>query len=101
MRHQGKVIVLHEDQRRAVLRFLKNGRGELLVDLPVDLPVLGLEGGPAEDLMTQRPEGGVGQTIVVAFLGFLGQPDAAEEIARVAGRYADAAMSGRSDGRVK
>ena len=38
-------------ERRAALRFLKNGRGELFVHLAIYIPVSRIEGRPAEDLM--------------------------------------------------
>ena len=45
------MVVLHEDERRAVLRFLKYGRGERLIHLAVSFPVVRIEDGARESFL--------------------------------------------------
>ncbi len=53
--------------------------------------MLGVEKRAAEDFMAQRPETAIGEAVVVAFLLFPTQPDAAEGVAGIIGGHADSA----------
>ena len=67
-RQQGEVVVLHEDHGRLAVHLFQHGVGELAVDAAVMLPVGGVEARGGAGDVAQRPQGVVGEAVVVALL---------------------------------
>ena len=74
-RRQREMIVLHQHDRILGLGLLGDGIGEALVDLLVLLPVAFPELRPHERDVAQRPETFIGQTVIIAVLLLLRNPD--------------------------
>ena len=74
-RQQREVVVLDQHDRIVGLRFVRHRIGEALVDAAVLPPVLVAEHRPDMGDVAQRPQAFVRETIVVAALLRLGQPD--------------------------
>ena len=92
LEHAGQerqVVVVHP-HRSLRRRLFQDGAAEVCVDGLVLLPVTAAERGADVDDVTQRPQGLVGEAVVVAALLLLGQPHAPERVARLAGRHHDA-----------
>ena len=83
-RQQREVVVLHQHDRVARLRFLRRDRiGELLVDARDSAPSRSVRNvGPHMGDVAQRPEALVGEAEVIALLLFLRQPDPAHLVER-------------------
>jgi hypothetical protein len=64
LRHELQLVVLHP-HGRAVCRGLRARVGEALVDLDVGVPPLAVVRGLGDDVVVQRPEGVVGEPLVV------------------------------------
>ncbi|MCR4414716.1 MAG: hypothetical protein NUV77_20055 [Thermoguttaceae bacterium] len=79
-RQQGEVVVLDEHHRRFAADLVEHRGGELPVDLDVLLPIGAVEPRPGIGDVAQRPEGLVGEPVVVALLLGLGEPDAPEGV---------------------
>jgi hypothetical protein len=65
LRDQLQVIVLYPDGRARLRRF-GGGRGEAPVDRPVGIPPAAVEHGLLDRVVVQRPQRGVGESLVVA-----------------------------------
>jgi hypothetical protein len=88
-RHQGEVVILHEDDRVFGARLGTDRGGKALVHFDVLLPVAGAEHGPHVRDVTQRPQPFVREAVVIAALLLLGEPDAAQRVRGLAGRHLD------------
>jgi hypothetical protein len=73
-RHQAEVIILNEHEGRSISGFRRDRLSKLFVDLTIDRPVPGIEDGPGEHHMAQRPQALVGQAVVKPLHLFLGKP---------------------------
>ena len=80
-RRQRKVIVLHEDDRRSVLRFVGYRLGKQPVHELVGVKVASEERGFDRRTVTERPERAVGEAVVVAVLLLGVEKHAAKAIA--------------------
>ncbi len=89
-RKQGKVIVLHQHDRRRAVDLLEHRLGELRVDARVVLPVGRVENGSRVSDMAEGPERAVREAVVVALFLFRRQPDAAERVGRLVRRHREA-----------
>jgi hypothetical protein len=79
---QGEVVVLHEHNRMlGRVHLLDHGVCEFPVDCLVLSPVVRTKGRACVSNMAKRPEPLVRQSLVVTFLFFIRQPDAAERVA--------------------
>ena len=65
--------------------FLKDSGCEFAVDVLVVLPVGGPKKRPGMRDVAKRPESFIGKSVVVAFLFFLAEPNAAQSVARIVG----------------
>jgi hypothetical protein len=96
LNHPGQkreVIILGQQHRTVhALHLLQHRIGEPPVGRLIVLPVGNPKHGASVGNVAERPEPLVGKTVVVAFLFFLAQPDAAQRIARIVGRYAQMIM---------
>ena len=82
------MIILHQHQRLlAVLHFLQQGVGEFFVHVAIVAPVFGPKQRPGMGDMAEGPQAFIGEAIVVAFFLFRRQPDAAQRVPRLLGRY--------------
>ena len=81
-RHQGQVVVLHEDRGGDVRQLGVDGVGEAAVHALVDPPVLGPEHRLDVGDVAERPQPLVGEPLVVVVLLGLGQPDAPQIVGR-------------------
>ena len=84
---QAEVVVLNEHKSRLIPGFIENGIGKDAVDLAVTPPVAVTKAGTMESKMAERPETLVCETIVVALLLLLGEPDAPQFVAGVVRRH--------------
>ena len=83
LRQQREVEVLHQHHGFVAAGLLRDGVGEARIDRAVVLPVALAEGRAHVGQMAQRPQALVGEAVVVAFFLFVGEPDAAQGVARV------------------
>ncbi len=90
-RQQREVVVLHEDNRLGVADFVEHGIGEAPVDLDVLAPVAVVEHRARVGDVAQRPQGAVGQAVVVAVLLARRQPHPPQGVGRIVGRHAETA----------
>jgi hypothetical protein len=90
-RHQGEVVVVDPDGGRPG-QFLEHGLAEPLVHGAIVFPVPGAKGRADVGDVAERPQRLIGIPVVIPvipLLFFLGQPDAAERVARIVGRHHD------------
>src|SRR5262245_7648319 len=81
---QGKVIVLNQDECPFRARnLIENGLRKLLIDVFVTLPIRGAKNGTRVSDMAEGPNSFVRETIVVALLIFLREPDAPQRVVRM------------------
>jgi hypothetical protein len=81
-RDELELVVLHP-HRRALGGDLGRRVGEPLVDLHVGVPPVAVEGGLRHDVVVERPEGAVGEALVVVLDLFGGQLDGVQQQAVV------------------
>ena len=80
--NQCEVVILRQKNWRVHVRhLLQNGVGEALVDALVLQPVFRTENGARVGDVAERPKAFVRKSIVVAFVFFIREPDAAQGIA--------------------
>jgi hypothetical protein len=90
-RCEAEVIILQPDDR-PLGRFLAHSRCELLVRLPVALPVGLLRADRRQRGVTQRPEDPVAEATVVVVHLLLGEPHASERVRGVVRWHRDAVV---------
>ena len=86
-RRQREVVVLHQDQRLVILRFIGDDRTEYGIRRPIHLVVAAAKHRRHVDRVTQRPQSLVRKPVVVATVLLVGKPDVANAIVGVGGRH--------------
>jgi hypothetical protein len=76
---------------RASLCFVGDGVGEAQVHRPISLPELRPKLEVLDEQVAERPEGAIGEPMVVAVDVRLVEPDASQGIVALIGRYLEAA----------
>src|SRR4051812_14136495 len=90
LRRQREVIVLDQHDWRAAGRLVADGAREARVDGAIGGEVAGTEHPRHMDAMAERPECFVGETVVIAPLLRIVEPDTPQSILRIGGWHPDA-----------
>ena len=89
-RQQREVVVLDENDRIGALGLAGDGLSVTRIDALIFVPIAFAEVRPHEGHVTERPQAFIGEAVIIAILLLLAQPDAAQHIARICRRHADA-----------